>query len=433
MLDSIITELRSTTKPSEKIDILRKEDNSFLRYLLHIAYEPFINTHLSIVKKQLPPPGELTLDDPNIQIKTAAVLNFCLESLSPKQNKEHVLQVFEKLTESSQELLMNTIIGNWKAGVSTKTINKAFPEFITVFEMQLSNKYADAEKKKKFERKPRLASFKLDGIRGGYYRDPVTGQWLARSRQGKQFLTVAHIVDDLEMKYQETGISFWDGEFHKDGVPFEEIQSMVTAFTRGSSCGVDFVVFIAGDAEGFLKQDSSKFKIVTEDMVTGCKYLKCLDQSLVEDADIPELLEKAFDLGMEGLMLRDPDNIYEFKRSDALLKLKKSKSDKSEEKKADCLIVDMEVGDYPIIVEGEDRQNYIKYIQLLTTLVVEQADGMLCRVGSGFDLDFRHHYTEHPEEVLGTVGEFMFQGYGARGRMRFPRLHRLRKDLTWEI
>ena len=53
------------------------------------------------------------------------------------------------------------------------------------------------------------------------------------------------------------------------------------------------------------------------------------------------------------------------------------------------------------------------------------------RIATGFDLDFRYYFTKHPEDIKGKVIEVKFQGYGGKGRMRFPRLFRIREDLTW--
>jgi hypothetical protein len=58
-----------------------------------------------------------------------------------------------------------------------------------------------------------------------------------------------------------------------------------------------------------------------------------------------------------------------------------------------------------------------------------QENGVECKVGSGFDLEFRRIYTENPKELLGKTVEVKHQQWGNNGRMRFPRLYRVREDL----
>ena len=127
-------------------------------------------------------------------------------------------------------------------------------------------------------------------------------------------------------------------------------------------------------------------------------------------------------------MLRDPDILYDYKRSDAILKLKES-LDRGEvgETFADCTVVDYLIDDFPVI---EDGQMVIK--RLITKLWVRQHtyNDKICKVGSGYDLKFRYHCSKDPENlIVGKIVEIKFQDYGSKGLMRFPRLHRVREDL----
>jgi len=226
--------------------------------------------------------------------------------------------------------------------------------------------------------------------------------------------------------YEKFGYTFVDGEAYKHGIAFADVQGMVMGFTQGTAFDIDFNVFIVGYVQSFLTQSDSGMTIPTKEMTAGMKYLHALDQHLVEDENVYEELDKAFAEGYEGIMLRDPDVLYNFKRSDAILKLKESLDSETGEQYADCTVVDYLFDDFPVIEDG-----VMVTKTLLVKLWVRQHtyNDKICKVGSGYDLKFRYYYTENIDELMGKIVEIKFQDYGSKGLMRFPRLHRVREDL----
>lgn len=435
MLETLIQDLRATTKPANKIAILEALDSPFLRYIVRATLEPFKLYHVKLKVSDIPTPGPLSIDNIGVQMLLTSLLDKCEANNSNKQNRESVITFLGNLNSNSQELVFSILNKDWKAGVSTKAVRKLFPGLISAFEVQLSDKYLEVKKKKNYKPKSRYCSYKLDGIRCVFLRliennDYEHGVWKAFSRQGNEFLTVDHLKPQLESLWEKTGTDFWDGELYIDRAPFEYIQGRVMSFTKGTSFDLDFRAFICGDQWAFLNcvVGHTSFKMVTDDYLDAdqAPQIKLALQWLITEDQIDEELEKAFDMGYEGIMLRDPDVLYEFKRSEALLKLKEGENENSQEQVADCLVLDVIMGQVTVVVDEA-----MTYQTLVTKLIVEQKDGTICTVGSGFDLDFRFYFTEHPEEIKGKVIEVKFQGYGGKGRMRFPRLFRVREDLTW--
>lgn len=430
MLNSLIEDLRSTTKPKEKLKILATINDDFLQspflqWAIKATYEPFVVYHVKLKKTDIPEVGNDSIVSIAVQAKVKELINFCENSKSPKQNRLAAIELFKELDAGSQELVIGILHKNWKVGLSSKTIDKLFPDMLTRFEVQLSNTYRKAKEKKSYKAKDRYCSYKLDGVRGEFLRLP--DGWVCYSRQGKEFLTVDHLKPELEERYQKTGKSWWDGEVYINGAAFEDIQGLVTSFTTGTKDQLDFHAFIAGTVEDFFAQKTYSVEIVTSELIGDSIKIVEAKQWLITEEQVEEELEKAFELGYEGIMLRDPDNLYDFKRSNALLKLKDNDTDASEEEYADCLVTDISYNDLPVIINGE-----ITYENLLNKIYVQQADGLICKVGSGYSLDFRKYYTANPEDIIGKVVEVMFQGYGSKGKMRFPRFKRVREDLEWE-
>ncbi len=433
MLENLINDLRSTTKPSKKQEIVEYNDSYFLKHILKATFEPFKKYHVKIKPTDIPlVKGVKSIDDLEIQEEFIKLIYFCEQSKSNKQNRLQIVKFLKDLNEGSQDIVVGTLNKNWKVGLSHKTVLKLYPNLISVFEVQLANNYLAAILKKKYQAKERYCSYKLDGVRCIFIRLEEEGKsnWVAFSRQGKEFLTVDHLKPQLELLWELHGIDFWDGELYIPGAPFEYIQGEVMRFTKGTSYELEYRVFICGDKDMFLKASyiNSAFKIVTDEYLNYDIAPKIVlqEQWLIPEDKFMAALEEAFELGYEGIMLRDPDKLYDFKRSDMLLKLKENDTDQSQEEFADCVVKDIVIDSFPVVINET-----MIYKQLLTKLIVEQADEKICTVGSGFDLRFRYKCTENPEDILNKVVEIKFQGYGSKGRMRFPRLHRVREDLTW--
>ncbi len=425
---TLITDLRSTSKPKEKQQILKNNDCKFLRYLLRSSYEPFEVYHVKIKPSEVPEPGEHSIAEKDLMYNLENIIEYCRHSNSNKKNRKKVIDILQYITKDTQDLLLGVLHKNWKCGFSAGSIEKVFPGLVTRFEVQLANTYGKVIKKKSYKKKERFCSFKLDGIRGVAIR-LITG-WKFFSRQGKEYLTVDHIKPQLEILYKKTGKTFWDGELYIEGAEFETIQGEVMRFTAGTATSIEFRVFICGDKDDFLScnHNANSFEVVTQ----ACLHIKDAPkvveakQWLISEEQIMPELEKAFELGYEGLMLRDPEHLYEMKRSDALLKLKESETDNSQEEVSDVLVTIIITSEFPVHINKT-----LVYVELLTRLLVEQKDGTVCKVGSGFSLDFRREVTENPDIIVGKVIEAKHQGYGSKGKMRFPRLYRIREDLVW--
>lgn len=424
-LSNLLTDLKSTSKSIEKQTILKSYDCRELRELLSLSYDPFVLFNVKLKSDDIPVEGDGDMAD--IFDEAMAILRFCEHSKSSKQNKELIVPFLSKLNKGSQELLIGVLNKNWRVGVNSKTVLKLFPELIKQFNVQLSNKYnrnCNSHKKDRW-----IPSYKLDGVRCVALRGE--SGWKLYSRKGKEFLTVEHIKSQLEHLYIDCGWTFFDGELYKYGLSFEEIQGPVMAFTRGQVPYMDYHIFIAGDATKFLNsEDPNHVDPLSGPQHEHASNIYFVNDDFIGSKDIELYLERAFDLGYEGIMLRDPDHLYDYKRSDALLKLK-SRSDDSmdsendEEVISDCTVVGIEYNDNFYVIEDE----HLTTKRLLNKIIVIQDNGIKCKVGSGYSLEFRYKYTNSPLDLIGKVVEVKHQRWGANGRMRFSRLHRVREDL----
>lgn len=431
MLSNFLSDLRGTSKPSEKVEILKNYDNadSYVRTMAQYTFDPFTLFHVKLTPKDIPEPGYKDFTDMLNDIDEA--LKECIDCNSNKQNRERLLPILEELDAGSQDLLIGIVNKNWKVGVSVKTILKAFPGLVKEFSVQLANSYKEEKHSDKIA--GRSWSYKMDGVRCIAIRWPIG--WCLYSRQGKEFQTVDHIKQELEEIYKESlrnprldhGISFWDGELYKHGLSFEEVQGLAMSYTKGTAEELEYHVFVEGSRDGFFNQDASKMTALIYSLGTNPYQLHdhvfAVAAGTVNSVEeMNERLEEAFELGYEGIMLRDAVVPYDFKRSDALIKVKQF--EQAGEIISDAIIREVRIDDFPVIEDGK-----MHYESLLTRLEVEQEDGIMCGVGSGFDLEFRRTHTKDPDALIGKTIEVKHQYWGKNGRMRFPRLYRIREDL----
>jgi len=427
MLSTLINDLRSTTKPSEKLAVIKSNEGELLKWVLEYTYNPFKLFRVKIKDSDIPPAGLNTFEEYQITIHN--LLDNCGLNNSSLQNKLNVIDVLYDLDSGSQELLVGIINKNWKAGLGEKNVLEMYPGLFPVFEVQLANSYK-VDKKYKDRNLNRIYSYKLDGIRCVALR--VNGEWLLKSRQGHDILTCDHIKDRLEKLYNRVSYTFFDGELFTEGMKFEEVQGKVMAFKKGQAPEIDYHIFCCGLAEDFLAQNNTNILSTHGLDVSDIDdiFVADLGEHPFNDETINLLMEEAFSKGYEGLMLRNISSLYDFKRSDALLKIKKLAGSDVGEVVSDCLVTGIVIDKFPVC-EMVDGVNTMIYKQLLTKLNVIQKDGKDCVVGSGFPRDIREAWTTDPSLVVGKVIEVLHQECGSNGRMRFPRFYRVREDLTW--
>lgn len=142
-------------------------------------------------------------------------------------------------------------------------------------------------------------------------------------------------------------------------------------------------------------------------------YNTLIDESLT-------LLNIITNYGAEGLMINIGNRIYEHKRTDSLLKLKKVQT------------IDMKVVD---VLDGTGKYEGMVGA-LVVNIVTTDGKDITCNVGSGLSDQQREEWTYHPENIIGKIVEIAYfstsQSKNNTGTniysLRFPRLKRVRFD-----
>lgn len=343
--------------------------------------------------------------------------------LSPNSSaaRDAVLQWASRCGEGAIECFQRIIRKDLRCGLGTKTFNKVKPGWIPTFDVQLAKPFD--EKKlvfpcyvdPKFDGSRCLAFITYDGDEGGV---------IYFSRNGNKFYNFATFDDELICIFRGLGNVVVDCEaISKHG--FQKLMRVPTNFDPNfDTSQLCLMVFDWMTAEAFetkewdLTQEqryaelTSLFKDIKSDKVQQVETRIAKDMS-----DLTNIYQHWVDQGLEGIITKQPQGIYDFSRSDAWMKLK---SDTTE----DVTIVGMEFGDSRKQWAGK-----------CGALVVERSDGTRVNVSSGLTHQMREdivqvgdnvQYTTPEGELLvlnGKTVEVKFDCETDDGSFRFPRLN----------
>jgi DNA ligase-1 len=298
-----------------------------------------------------------------------------------------------------------------RCGVSVKTLTKVFPGLVVPFEVALAKPW-EPEK------------HTLQGI--GYLEPKLDGErvtvvdGIARTRNGNVVSATDAMLDELaSIVGRQNGrrhLRDWvfDGEFIGSGT-FEE--TMSAARKSGSeNRGLIYNVFDMVSRDEWTARTTRPFSDRRRDVeryiAKGGQFVHRVESVRVEDpspSDVMRFRDQWLAAGFEGAMYK-ADQPYQFKRSTALLKIKKWET-------VDAKIVGVETG------TG-------KYEGLLGALVIQLGDGTKVNVGSGYTDAQREDIWINQQRTVGRTIEVQYQNKTSKGSLRFPVFVRFRDDLA---
>ena len=320
------------------------------------------------------------------------------------------------------------LIKDLRCGVSEKTINKVVEKIngnyiVPTFACQLAHDSANHEGKLGGKK---LVEVKLDGVRVITIVWP-DGRVLQFSRNGKELVNFEHIKKELALNantFKEPMVL--DGE-----VMSSSFQDLMKQVHRKDNVAAGDAVLWLFDILPLRAFESGIFDMIQKDrsvwlhnwydnqLYKSMSYVRCLDQAIVDlDTEQGQNLfrmynKSAIENKYEGIMIKDPDAVYECKRTTAWLKLKPFIE-------VSLAVVDLEEGTGrnegrlgAIICEGEDDGRSIRV-----------------NVGSGFSDSDRDSFWKASDRLHGQVVEVradaVTQNQDGTYSLRFPRFIRFR-------
>ena len=314
------------------------------------------------------------------------------------------------------------LIKDMRAGFSESTVNKAVKKAgknkyeIPLFECQLAHDGANHESKVSGKK---LIEVKLDGVRVISIFYPETKAALQFSRNGRRLANFPHVAEQLADICTKAGFTepvLMDGEIMSSS--FQDLMKQVHRKTNVQS--EDAVLYLFDwitvkefqEGKGRLPQSSRSGQL--REFVEETDNVKVLGQELVDldtlegAARFAAINGDAIRNGYEGIMIKDPDAVYECKRSTAWLKQKPFIE-------VSLIVVDTEEG------TGKNAGK-------LGALVCEGVDdgkNIRVNVGSGFSDVLRDDIWSSRDGVINHIVEVradaVTQNQDGTYSLRFPR------------
>lgn len=415
---TILDSLESTTSRLEKEAILRENaDCNLLKLVLTAGLDPYTNYYVSKFKK---PKAGASAENTN-----KALYDFIgkLEKLSTREitgnaAKEYVHSIFSDLDERLQKWAERIILKNLRIGIQGTTVNKIWPGTIQSFDVALAdtldaNGESDSFTLNEPVKFPVYVEPKLDGLRLIAIKE--SGKVTMFTRNGTLLDTLPTIQEALESApYDNTVL---DGEIM--GKDWNESASIVMSYKKQKDdTNMILHVFDCVSLEEWKNQrcelefsgrHEKAYDIV--DMIKS-KNVQIVRSILTNDEDaLRDLYIKYLDKGFEGVMLKDPNAMYAWKRSKAILKLKPF-----------CTHEGVVVGWYKGGV-GTKRENDFGGFE------VKLPNGVVTRVGSGFTDALKSEINGSVDSYIGRIVECQAQPpLTEDGCMRFPVFIRFRSE-----
>jgi len=408
-LSLVVKDINETNSSKEKQERLAKyaggplldDFHEVLRWGLKQAYSPYIKFGVTSeqVKKWM-----ATHKEPDMFAEKYTV-GTILKMLENREVTGHnalklISDSLMGLTENSREVFYNILDKNLKIRMDAKSINKVIPGLIPVFEVSLCNVYADRKHKVNFEKDEWYASRKLDGCR---CITIVYGNGDIRcfSRQGKEFTTLDIIKKQLA-NYPMTATVF-DGEMCiVDDEGNEDFKSIMKEITRKNHTIMNprYKVFDMMTLDEFEAQHCDRtFQERYNELCSWFdtyyktampEYLDLVEMVKINNEEhFNSLFAQAESNNWEGLVIRKNDTTI-CKRSDSMLKVKAFAD-------AEYIVESTENGPFRVIKEGKEVEE-----EVMTNAYITHK-GNKVSVGSGWSLEQRRFYKEHPEELIGKT------------------------------
>ena len=419
---NFVQEINQSNSRLYKQEVLKKyADDQIVRRYLQIAFDPYKVFGISTKKLTKIVPGSGVRE-----VESVLDLFDYLEKHNTGTDRDisicqEVLSHVNTWDRDAGTVLEALICKDLSIGCDSKTINKEMYGLIPTFDVMLANKYFD--KPTYMEGKVFALTTKIDG--GRIIALKENGQVSFFTRAGQKYEGLVDLESEMlqfmpDNTCLDGEITLFDRGDLSSKEAYKQTMKIVRQTTNMEKHGIKMLVFDWMPAEDFKKQECHYsyqgrrewlHEIFSNQNFTYFELLPILYCGR-DTSKITEILEEQVARGEEGIMINDWHGAYEFKRTNALLKVKKMQT------------MDLEIIDFE---EGEGR-----LAGTLGAILVRYKNGNVVKVGSGFSDQLRKEIWQNRDSHLGTICEIQYfeETTNADGgeSLRFPIFKDFRHD-----
>lgn len=420
MIIENLKSLKSISGVNDKLAFLRSVTDVETLQVLKFLCDPNAVTGLSTKKLQK------NVEPIDCSFTLVDLLEYLMIHNTGSDKEVALVKGFLKnYNEGDRDALTQVIAKTWTTTIGAPLLNKAHPGTVHIFEVQLAYDYS--KQIHKFDDSVEfVVTQKLDGFRCLVEID--NGKVVAiRTRKGKLLTNLQQLTLALEEALPKTGHYTFDGELlindNEDrwtsGERFQQTSKQVSAKEQAQD--VAFHIFDALPYDEFVNGNSADTYTKRRqliNLINENEFVKVVPVlgTCTKD-EISTWSDFATQNNWEGVMLNDPNAVYETKRHKGLLKVKKMHT-------ADLMIVGFEEA-----IDGKNRGG-------LKSLIVQLDDENTVNVASGLTEEQRIDIWSNKDQYLGKIVEVKYfeettNQNGGRS-LRFPVVLRFRDDKTIE-
>ena len=395
----ILEKLRSLSG-NEQLNFLNSSKNDILKKVLLYTYDTHKLYKIDEGKynKAIVPNNLLTGKVKDITVRQMEEFYGLLDGLSKKRSAKDsdvflIKSFISTFDKDIKEFLCGILFKDLRLGMNIKKFQKVWGDFCVTPEVQLAEQYNGQDFNVTYH------SRKFDGKRA-FIMDGVA---YSRSNKPCKILPIQHIVNVLSEfnDYVFDGeILYFDSKFRED---FQKVISLTSSDERLEGCdNLYYVIFDMIPKDLFKSKDvfisfEDEYELINSTLKTTDNSINysvlntCLPNILVarQDTTKDKLLELCSLHRWEGLMLRNGEASYEYKRTKNLLKLKQMQD-------TECTLLDM--------IAGTGRNS-----DRLGAFVVDYK-GYQVKVGSGFSDEQREMYWRDKDKYIGKAVKVQYFG-----------------------
>jgi DNA ligase-1 len=317
-------------------------------------------------------------------------------------SKNEVYWFLTYLSELEAKWVKRILLKDLKIGVSEKTLNKLFGDFIPTFEVMLA-KQVESLDSLTF---PLIAQPKLDGIRCLKIGKTLMGRNGRATSNERLHLYLHNLIKEENYVF--------DGELYSHKLSFNDILSQVNSDSKEIDTSIKYVVY---DILTKTEWENQECKTKYFDRWSRIKSFTSISKNsewiggkIINNVhELNEYYEHILRDGYEGIMVKDPNGMYGWKRVDqnVMGKIKPSED-------FDCKIIQVK--------EGTG-----KYEKKMGAFIVD-FNGVKVNVGSGFNDEQRNEFWKNKQDLIGKWISVKAQEKTIDGSLRFPVFIRIRDD-----
>jgi ATP-dependent DNA ligase len=324
-----IIDLESTSKKTEKMEILvREKNNEILKQFFRLSLDPYIVFYIRTVRQH-------TVDVPS---SISEVMDFLENTIATRKLTGHAAMEaisarMVTLSSIEKSMVERILKKSPDCGVSDKTVNKVWSNLIPIYPVLLAEPYEEKLGKKLNWKNGVFIQTKSDGARANIIVDG-DGNVTVRSRQGN--LIETH--QNFSFLSEHRGCVF-DGELVTIDPTTKKIDvrqtgnGIINKAIRGTiseeeSSRLHMVVWDTIPFKNFVSVEcdipySVRFEKLQELELSKQEKISIIWSKTIHSLEEAQsILAEHLERGEEGVMLKDKDLIWEDKRSKKQLKLK---------------------------------------------------------------------------------------------------------------